>query len=148
MLFHASCVSIEGRGVLLRGPSGVGKSDLALRLVDGGAKLVSDDQTRLRIEKGALVASVPEQIEGMIEIRHVGLMKFPFVRDVPLALCVELGVLDDKLERMPELISVFFLDHPVQQLRLPAFAASTPAKIRAVLAQLMIDDRNTAPHSG
>ena len=133
MLVHASCVALSGRAVLLTGASGVGKSDVALRLIDGGAQLVADDQTLLRCEAGFVLASPPASIAGLMEIRHVGLVKMPFVADVPVALYVELTALDEPLERMPDLAPVFLLDHFVQRLRLAAFAASTPAKIRAAL---------------
>ena len=133
MLLHASCVAIANRAVLLTGASGVGKSDLALRLIDGGAQLVSDDQTLLRQENNQLLASSPASIVGLMEIRHLGLVRMPFVADVPIALYVELTALDESLERLPDLAPIFLLDHFVQRLRLPAFAASTPAKIRAAL---------------
>ena len=133
MLLHASCIALANRAVLLTGDSGVGKSDVALRLIDGGAQLVADDQTLLRVEDGQLIASPPDSIAGLIEVRHVGVLKMPYVRDVPVALYVELTALAEVLERLPELEPFFFLDHFVQRLRLPSFAASTPAKIRAAL---------------
>jgi serine kinase of HPr protein (carbohydrate metabolism regulator) len=138
MLLHASCVAIDGRAVLLAGPSGVGKSDLALRLIDRGAQLVADDQTKLTVERGVLVASSPLPILGLLEIRHIGLMRLPFLAMAHVALYVELSVLDTALERLPEPDPVFFLDHSVQRLRLPSFAASTPAKIRAFLTYPMV----------
>ncbi|MDR3424310.1 MAG: HPr kinase/phosphatase C-terminal domain-containing protein [Alphaproteobacteria bacterium] len=137
MFLHASCVAIGSKAVLLCGASGAGKSDLALRLIDGGAQLVSDDQTMLRCEGGVLFASPPPSIEGMIEIRHIGLVKMPFVSSVPVALMIELAGDDALLERLPEPDCVFLLDHSVQRLRLSAFAASTPAKIRAAVAYML-----------
>jgi serine kinase of HPr protein (carbohydrate metabolism regulator) len=133
MLLHASCIAIKSKAVLLTGPSGAGKSDLALRLIDEGAQLVADDQTLLQCEGGILTASPPATIEGMIEIRHVGLIKMPFVKAVPVALYVECVPLSESLERLPDSEAVFLLDRPVQRLRLPSVAASTPAKIRATL---------------
>jgi len=133
MLFHASCVVINGKAVLLAGPPGIGKSDVALRLIDEGAQLLSDDQTELRLEGDVLIASSPPSIEGLIEIRHVGLAKMPFAASAPVELYVELTNPDETLERLPNPDPVFFLDRPVKRLRLPSFAASTPAKIRAAL---------------
>ena len=74
---HASCVAIGGRGVLLLGKSGVGKSDLALRLIAEGARLVADDRTILFAIRGALHAKAPETIKGLLEIRGVGIVAFP-----------------------------------------------------------------------
>ena len=59
LFVHASCVALDGNGVLLRGPSGSGKSDLALRLIDGGAVLVADDQVALTVEGEKILASAP-----------------------------------------------------------------------------------------
>ena len=59
LLVHGTTVEIAGQAVLIRGPSGSGKSDLALRLIDGGAQLVADDQTELSPRDGRLVASAP-----------------------------------------------------------------------------------------
>lgn len=133
MLLHASCIAINRKAVLLTGSPGTGKSDLALRLVDQGAALVADDQTDLSLENGILVASPPESIEGLLEIRHIGLVQMPWIASVPVALCVGLSPSEEKLERMPKPDTVLLLDRPIRRVRLPAFAASTPAKIRAIL---------------
>jgi HPr kinase/phosphorylase len=138
MLYHASCVAIGGKAVLITGPSGSGKSDLALRLIDEGAQLVSDDQTILRCEKEILLASPAPTIAGMSEIRQLGLVKMDFVMDVPVALLVELTGADETLDRLPEDTAVFLLDQRVQRLRLRSFYASTPAKIRAALNHALL----------
>jgi serine kinase of HPr protein (carbohydrate metabolism regulator) len=132
-LLHATCVALDGVGVLLGGPSGSGKSDLALRLIDGGAILVSDDQVALSVREGRLSASPPATIAGMIEAREIGLMRLPFCADVPVALYVELVPEAEVLERLPEEETISFLDIPLRKLTLHAFHASTAAKIRAVL---------------
>jgi len=133
MLINATCVSVENKGVLIVGPAGAGKSDLALRLIDQGAKLIADDQTELKIEKNELCAAAPSTIKGLFEIRHVGLVRMPHAAATRVGLYVELALLHEKLERLPELEDMFLLDHKVRRLKLPAFAASTPAKIRAAL---------------
>ncbi|MGE3623945.1 MAG: HPr kinase/phosphorylase [Bdellovibrionales bacterium] len=133
MLLNATCVAIENHGVLIIGPPGAGKSDLALRLIDLGAKLVADDQTELKVAKGALMASPPASIKGLFEMRHVGLIRMPYVASVPVALYIELALLHEKLERLPDLEDMILLDRRIRRLRLPGFAASTPAKIRAAL---------------
>ncbi|MFA5041023.1 MAG: HPr kinase/phosphatase C-terminal domain-containing protein, partial [Bdellovibrionales bacterium] len=111
MLIHASCVVINGKAVLLAGPPGIGKSDLALRLIDEGAQLLSDDQVLLRLEKGALTASPPSPIEGQIEIRHIGIAKMSFAAAAPITLYVELTASSDALERLPEPDYILLLDH-------------------------------------
>ena len=133
MLLNATCIAIDNKGVLIAGPPGAGKSDLALRLIDSGAQLVADDQTELQIEKNRLIASAARTIKGLFEIRHAGLVRMPFIKAAPVVLYVELALMHDKLERLPEHANIFLLDHPVPRLKLPSFAASTPAKIRAVL---------------
>ena len=70
---HGTCIAIDGAGVLLRGPSGCGKSDLALRLIDGGAVLVADDRVSLEARAGDLVASAPDALAGLLEVRGVGI---------------------------------------------------------------------------
>lgn len=97
---HASAVSIGGRAVLIGGRSGHGKSDLALRLIDRGALLISDDYTFLRRIEGKAVASAPVNILGKIEMRGVGLIEdLTTEQDVPVALYVDL---DKAPERLPE----------------------------------------------
>jgi serine kinase of HPr protein (carbohydrate metabolism regulator) len=138
MLIHATCVAINGKAVLLTGPPGSGKSDLALRLIDGGAALVADDQTLLQSRNGVLTASAPASIAGMIELRHVGLIRMEALDSAPVVLTVDLASSSEALERLPEPDVVFLLDQRVQRLRLPAFAASTPAKIRVFLSHMML----------
>ena len=87
---HASAVAIAGRAVLIGGRSGHGKSDLALRLIDRGARLISDDYTFVRRSEGRAVASAPPTILGKIEMRGVGLIELETEQNVPVALYVDL----------------------------------------------------------
>ena len=76
---HGTCVAVAGVGVLLRGPPGSGKSDLALRLIDRGAELVADDRVTLRREDDGIVASAPASLAGLIEVRGVGVARVPAI---------------------------------------------------------------------
>jgi hypothetical protein len=133
---HASCVAIGNKGVLLLGKSGSGKSDLALRLIDDGARLVSDDRTILFIAKGVLHAKAPASIKGLLEVRGLGIIQLPVRTNVTIALAVTLGREDKRLPARA-------IYHPptdltpaakVPQIALDGRFASTPAKIRAALA--------------
>jgi HPr kinase/phosphorylase len=135
MLIHASCVAINNKAVLIVGPPGSGKSDLALRLVDDGAQLIADDQVELQLDdNGHLQASAPISILGLIEVRHIGLLKMPYAGRTPVAQYVELSLPEEKLERLPEAQTILVLGQSVRCFKLPSFAASTPAKIRAALS--------------
>lgn len=90
MLHQSSCVAIGGRGLLIIGQPGSGKSSLALALIDRGAVLIGDDGVTLEPRGERLYASPPPNTAGMLEIRNVGLVEFPTAQDVPLALAVKL----------------------------------------------------------
>jgi hypothetical protein len=133
---HASCVAIGGRGVLLLGKSSAGKSDLALRLIDQGAVLVADDRTLLFVEKGVLHARAPSSIKGLLEVRGLGIVKFPVRAKVRISLAVRLGREGARLPvrrfyRPPALLAP---QVRVPEILLDGRFASTPAKIRAALA--------------
>ncbi len=87
---QATCVSIGGRGVLIEGPAGVGKSSLALALMDRGAALVGDDGVSLEHDGERLIASPVPAIAGLIEVRNLGLISVPVVGGVSVALVLVL----------------------------------------------------------
>jgi len=135
---HGTSVALGGDGILLRGPSGSGKSDLALRLIDGGARLVSDDQTELRVFGEELRMSAPPSIAGRLEVRGVGILRVPSVASAPLRLVVDL-VPGAEIERLPEPHFCDVLGHSLRVLGLSPFEASAPAKLRAALRVLAAD---------
>ena len=143
ILFHATSVAIGERAVLLRGPSGSGKSDLALRLIDAGARLVADDQTEIRRYGDTLLARAPQTIFGLIEVRGVGLVKMDALPVAPLALIADLVAMQH-IERLPEPRSETILGLPVPLVAIAPFEASAPIKLRLALAAA-IGDGTTVP---
>jgi serine kinase of HPr protein (carbohydrate metabolism regulator) len=129
VLIHATTVAIEGRGVLLRGPAGAGKSDLALRLIEGGALLVADDQTQVTLKEGRLIAQSPASIRGIIEVRGIGLVRVEVADSAPLELVIDL-LSQEKIERLPRPATCNILGNEVPCRRLAAFEPSAPAKVR------------------
>ena len=126
---HGTCVDLSGSGVLLRGPSGSGKSDLALRLIDCGAVLVADDRVDLVVQDGSLTAAAPANLAGMIEVRGMGIMAVPSIPRSAIGLVIDL-VHEDALERMPEPMVCSLLGVDLPLIRLDARSASAAAKVR------------------
>ena len=127
---HASCVALGGRGVLLRGRPGSGKSDLALRLIDGGGSLVADDQVVLERHGAKLVARAPAVLQGMIEVRGIGILRLDAV-DAVLDLVVDLE--QAAVERLPAPAASRLLDVPLRTLRLDPRLPSAAAALRVAL---------------
>lgn len=132
---HGTCVELAGTGVLLRGPPGSGKSDLALRLIDRGARLVADDRVDLRAAEGMLRARAPEPIAGRVEIRGLGIVTVPTVAEARLGLVVDL-VEPAVIERLPEAKTCTFLGIRVPLMQLASFEASAAAKVRLAVRTL------------
>lgn len=130
---HASCVAVDGRAILISGRSGSGKSDLALRLIDRGAVLVSDDYTIVRNRGGRLLAAAPSNIEGKIEVRGVGILEFETAQDVPVALFVDL---ERDVERLPAHRSTRIVGVEVPVIAANALEASAPVKVEAALRHI------------
>ncbi len=139
---HASCVEFAGLAVLLRGASGGGKSDLALRLVEAGARLVADDRTDLTLEEGTppghalghLIASAPAALAGRLEVRGVGIVQVPWSARAKVALVVDL-VSPEAIERLPRPNRCIYLGVAVPLLAATPFEASAPAKLRVALGE-------------
>ncbi|MDZ5646885.1 HPr kinase/phosphatase C-terminal domain-containing protein [Nitrospirillum sp. BR 11828] len=134
---HATCVSVGGAGVLLRGPSGSGKSDLALRLVDAGALLVADDQVVLTADptRSLVTATAPERLAGLIEVRGLGILPAPTAPSAVIRLVVDL-VERDAVPRLPTTDANRLAGVMVPHVALWPFAASAPAALRLALAAL------------
>ena len=131
---HGTTVALDGRAVLISGPSGSGKSDLALRLFDRGFVLVSDDRTIVRKEGSRLIASAPETIKGKLEVRGVGIIEMEHERDAPIALIVELT---SDIQRLPdEGRERLVLGAAIPLINVDAMTASAPSKVAVALDRL------------
>ncbi|MDQ7248952.1 HPr kinase/phosphorylase [Dongia sedimenti] len=138
LAIDGTAIAIGNAALLLTGPSGSGKSDLALRMIDGGARLIADDRVELVIEADRLCCRVPSAMPanllGRIEVRGIGIVPAPRAPGAtPLQWVVEL-VPAGEVERMPAAESRAFLGHAVPLLRLAAFEASTAVKLRLAAA--------------
>lgn len=128
---HATFVAIGGRGVLLSGASGGGKSDLALRLIDRGAALVSDDYTMLAREGGRLLGSPPSRIAGKLEVRGIGIVDHPFIDAAPVCLLVDLSATVERMPAPAQMREIAGIAVPV--VALAALEASAPVKVEWAL---------------
>jgi serine kinase of HPr protein (carbohydrate metabolism regulator) len=131
---HATCVELAGSGILLRGEPGCGKSDLALRLIDTGARLVADDRTDLASDGARLLASAPPAISGRIEVRGLGIVSMPAVAKAVVRLAVDL-LPEAGIERLPTCRMCTYLGVDLPLLRLAPFEASAVAKLRLAVRE-------------
>jgi serine kinase of HPr protein (carbohydrate metabolism regulator) len=138
-MLHATAVAIAGNAVLLIGPSGSGKSDLALRLIDRGAKLVSDDAVAVATDHSGPVLSAAPNIEGFIEVRGVGICSVESMPSAPLRMVVTLS---DEIERLPkDSLTSEICGYNVPMVNLPAFENSTALKVEFALRRVVDEDR-------
>lgn len=132
---HASAVAFHSHhGALIVGPSGSGKSQLALALIERGAQLVSDDQVLLCSVNNALFARAPRPIAGLIEARGLGLLRVPHRRLVQISLIVDLGVASAPRFPEPE-------TRTLQGVTLPVLPGRTDPAFASVLAQTLLHSR-------
>ena len=132
---HGTAVEIDGCAVLFTGPSGSGKSDLALRLIDRGARLVGDDAVTLHTRDDGLFVKASDAIANRIEVRGVGIFDMDATAQCPLRLLVELGADGERLPASWPLRDLNGWSLPV--LRLSAFAASAPIKVELAVKSLV-----------
>lgn len=133
---HATCIAFEGRGLVILGPSGSGKSALALQLMGSGAQLVADDRTSIWAENDALWAKAPPGLPPLIEARGVGLLRVPVLHGpVRLQLAVEMG--RDETERLPPL-----RHHTACGLSLPLVFRACGPHFPSALLQLLQHGRH------
>ncbi len=136
---HAGLIALPTRagwtGVLIEGPSGSGKSDLALRALDLGFRLVADDRVLLWASGGALFGRAPDVLTGLIEVRGVGVEAAPALRMTRVGLVVEC-VAADEVERMPDRLWVERAGVCIPALRLWPFEPAAAVKMRHTISHL------------
>jgi len=131
-MLHGTCLALDGAGVLLRGPSGSGKSDLAYRLIANGgghAALVADDQVIVKAAGGKLWANAPPALSGKLELRGLGLISLPALEVAPVVLIVDLVPRED-VPRLPDPTFQTVAGIEIASLRLHAFDTTSPDKVR------------------
>ena len=141
---HASCVLVGARALLIRGPAGSGKSRLALALIDAAragvapfARLVADDRVRLAAVHGCLIASAPEAIRGLIEVRGLGIRRIEHEPRAVVGLVIDLASKDTA--RLPEPAAAAC---EVLEVRLPRLPVAPEDPLPIVLACF-----STTPHA-
>ena len=136
---HATAVAVGRSGVLIRGAAGSGKSSLALALIEdprGDSKLVADDRVILSARSGGLLASAPEALQGLIEVRGVGIVHRPFLPSVVVRLVVDLlppedcPRLPDPAQRLENLAGI-----ALPRLQLPIGIPNAATRVRIALAE-------------
>jgi hypothetical protein len=133
VIVHGSCVALKAAGVLLLGDSGSGKSDLALRLIHEGWRLVADDRTVLSLAKTGIAAAAPTTIKGLLEVRGVGIVTLP-AQAARLKLVVQLGREGPRLPEAEHWTPPGLKTAPsLLLIRLDGRHASDPAKIALAL---------------
>lgn len=138
---HATCVEILGAGILILGKSGSGKSDLALRFIENkGAKLVSDDRVDIKIEDGQILAQTPQVLQGLLEVRGVGIFSLDYTPQSVVHIAVELVLDRTEIERLPQEQFYKLGTVEIPLLKLFPFEASATDKVviklKAVLDKL------------
>jgi len=131
-------VAIDGHAVLLTGPSGGGKSDLALRLIDQGGALIADDVSELYSGDGGLhlrfPVAAPRELQGRMEVRGLGIMPVRWIADAPPLILVAELVPPSAIERMPSPLMAKYGDFSVAMAKITPFEASAVAKLRLAVA--------------
>lgn len=126
-----TCVAIGGRGLLIDGPSGSGKSSLALALIDRGAVLVGDDGVMIAERSGQLLVSPHPNTIGKLEVRNLGILDFPTAPPVPAALFVRLSDRAPRYVDQPEWIEI-------ENVRLPRLRFWPGSPVLALRAELAL----------
>lgn len=146
IILHGTCVSVGGKGVLILGDPGTGKSDIALKLIDGEgygisskllrSQLVADDQVVVTQRGKALTASAPPALKGKFEIRGLGIVDVKTKPKVTLGLVVKLQA-HAHIERMPDSATFEILGVSLPLIEIDGTTASATARLRAAVNRLV-----------
>jgi HPr kinase/phosphorylase len=139
-LVNGTAVAWRGEGILILGPSGSGKSDLTLRLIDSGALLIADDLVEMKRDDGELLLSFPPEgpaeLKGKMVVKGLGIMSVAVApAESPLTLVVQATPVE-KIELIPESLQSEWLGLPVTTIGIHLLEPSAPAKVRLALAKL------------
>ena len=132
--FHATSIVIDSFGLMISGLSGIGKSDLALRLIDSGATLISDDITICKRVNNKVYLFPPNKTKGLLEVREIGIINVPYVENINLVMIIDL--LKKNNERIPEekFRKILGLNFPV--LSLDGKTPSSVIKVKVKLNEI------------
>ncbi len=132
---HATAINIKGQGVLFLGDSGSGKSDMALRMITQyGAKLISDDRVNITNIDNNIIATAPENIKGLLEVRGVGIINAPTIDKSQINIAIQLET--SFIDRMPEAANYEIEGIALPLIKINPFEISSTAKVLAVLRLL------------
>jgi serine kinase of HPr protein (carbohydrate metabolism regulator) len=135
-LLHTNAVSLEGSGLLITGPSGSGKSDLTLRLMDAGWSLVGDDYCNVWAEDDCLWAKPHDNTKGKVEVRGLGIIDVPFAPKTKIVGMIELMPNIDEIDRMPKITQKKQENINLFYLKVYPFEQSAPIKIKYFIKKI------------
>ena len=135
-VLHATAVAVRGRGLLICGASGSGKSALALEMMARGALLVSDDRVIADRQGDTIRLNAPDAIRGMIEARGIGLLNAVPARDVALAAILDLDARET--DRLPP-----YRTRDLLGLEFPLLHTPASSYLSAALVQYLCAGRRT-----
>ena len=132
--FHSTSLVVEDSGLLITGEPGIGKSDLALRMIDSGAMLIADDITICKKINNFIYLFSPEETKGLLEVREIGIITVPFIENIKLSLVVQL--INEENIRYPENENCLILGIKVPKIKIYGKNSSAVAKIKVKLNQI------------
>ena len=130
MQLHANCVALGDIAVLISGESGVGKTTLCLELISKSFQLVADDRTNVHLKGGMIQASAPEELAGLIELPHIGIVKTAYRKTASVICEIELV---DSVERLPEVYCKHYFDTELPQYTLPKHNPANASAVHFIL---------------